>query len=148
MSSSLAPHYLPGRRTRPTNLRPQAVLAARPRPRVSAPMRRYLPLALLVTTLVTVLPALLVAAAAPRGGPLLSAVSGAAAVALSIALATAAAALWKRRAQSRDVLFADLLLWGWVRRSWTEARLSRAHELYESASAAGPRVSIELLTRL
>jgi HD domain len=111
-------------------------------------MRRYLPLALLVTTLVTVLPALLVATAAPRGGPLLSAVSGAGAVALSIAIATGAAALWKRRPQSRDILFADLLLWGWVRRGWTEWRLSRAHELYESASAAGPGVSIELLTRL
>jgi hypothetical protein len=111
-------------------------------------MRRYLPLALLVTTLVTVLPALLVGATAPRGGPLLTAASGAGAVALSIAIATVAAALWKRRPQSRDILFADLLLWGWVRRGWTEWRLSRARELYESASAAGPGVSIELLTRL
>jgi hypothetical protein len=88
-------------------------------------MRRYLPLALLVTTLVTVLPALLVEAAAPRGSPLPTAASGAGAVALSIAIA-AAAAVWKRRPQSRDILFADLLLWGWVRRGWTEWRLSRA----------------------
>jgi hypothetical protein len=89
-------------------------------------MRRYLPLALLVTTLVTVLPALLVEAAAPRGSPLLTAASGAGAVALSIVIATTAAAVWKRRPQSRDILFADLLLWGWVRRGWTEWRLSRA----------------------
>jgi HD-GYP domain-containing protein (c-di-GMP phosphodiesterase class II) len=111
-------------------------------------MLRYLPLALLTTALVTVLPAMLVATVAPRGSPLLTAASSASAVALSIAIATAAAAVWKRHPRSRDILFADLLLWGWARRRWTEWRLSRVHELYESARSAGPGVSIELLTGL
>jgi HD-GYP domain-containing protein (c-di-GMP phosphodiesterase class II) len=111
-------------------------------------MGRYLPLAVLVTGLVTVAPALLVTAIAPRTGPYAMVISGACAVALSIALASAAAAVWKRQPRSRDILFADLLLWGWLRRWWTERGLSRARELYDSACAAGPMVSIELLAGL
>jgi HD-GYP domain-containing protein (c-di-GMP phosphodiesterase class II) len=111
-------------------------------------MRRFLPLALLTTALVTALPAVLVAAIAPRGSPLLLTISGLAAVALSLGLSTAAAALWKRQPRSRDVVFSDLLLWGWLRRCWTERRLSQARDLYESARKSGPAVSIELLTGL
>jgi putative nucleotidyltransferase with HDIG domain len=111
-------------------------------------MWRYLPAAILVTALVTVVPAALAAALAPRRSPFAMVLSGALAVALSIALATAAAALWKRHPRSRDILFADLLLWGWLRRWWTERRLSQARELYDSACRAGPLVSIQLLTGL
>jgi HD-GYP domain-containing protein (c-di-GMP phosphodiesterase class II) len=111
-------------------------------------MRRYLPLAVLLTTLVTIVPAVLVAAVAPRGNALGALLLGAAAVALSISIAAAGAAVWKRQPRSRDVLFADLLLWGWLRRWWTERRLSEARELYESACRAGPLVSIQLLTGL
>jgi HD domain len=111
-------------------------------------MRRYLPLALLTTVLVVVLPALVVSAVVPRGGPILTAGSALAAVALSIAIATAGAALWKRRRRSRDVVFSDLLLWGWLRRCWTERRLSQARGLFDSARKAGPAVSIELVTGL
>ncbi len=111
-------------------------------------MRRYLPLVLLTTTLVTVLPALLVAAAAPRHSPVVIGACEVSAVALSIAIATAGAALWKRQPRSRDIVFADLLLWGWVRRCWTERRLSQARDLYDCARRVGPMVSIELLTGL
>jgi HD-GYP domain-containing protein (c-di-GMP phosphodiesterase class II) len=111
-------------------------------------MGRYLPLAVLVTGLVTVAPALLVTAIAPHNGPYAMVISAVCAVALSMALASAAAALWKRQPRSRDILFADLLLWGWLRRWWTERGLSRARELYDSACAAGPMVSIELLAGL
>jgi HD-GYP domain-containing protein (c-di-GMP phosphodiesterase class II) len=111
-------------------------------------MRRYLPLALLNTALVVVLPAFVVSAVVPPGGPLLTAASGLAAVALSVAIATAAAALWQRQRRSRDVVFSDLLLWGWLHRCWTERRLSQARELFDSARKAGPAVSIELVTGL
>lgn len=111
-------------------------------------MRRFLPLALLTTAVVTVLPAVVVAAVAPRDGPLLLTISGLLAVALSLALSTAAAAAWKRQPRSRDVVFSDLLLWGWLRRCWTERRLSQARDLYDCARKAGPAVSIELLTGL
>jgi HD domain len=115
-----------------------------------APVRlwRYLPVAVLTTGLVIVLPATLVAAIMPRGGVLLMAASAASAVALSTGIASAGAALWKRRPGSRDIVFADLMLWGWLRRCWTERRLSQARSLYDSARKAGPTVSIELLTGL
>jgi hypothetical protein len=111
-------------------------------------MRRYLPLAVLTTALVIVLPGLLVSAIAPRGGPLLMAGSALAAVAVSMVTATAGAALWKRQRRSCDLVFSDLLLWGWLRRCWTERRLSQARDLFDSARKAGPAVSIELVTGL
>jgi putative nucleotidyltransferase with HDIG domain len=111
-------------------------------------MRRYLPLALLTTGLVMVLPAVLVSMTVPRGGVLSIVASGLCAVALSMAIAAAGAALWKRQPHSRDIVFSDLLLWGWIRRCWTERRLSQARELYDSARKSGPAVSIDLLTGL
>jgi HD domain len=109
---------------------------------------RYLPLAIAATGLVTVLPAAIVAALVPRGGLATSLVSAVAAVALALAIARAGAALWKRQPRSRDVVFADLMLWCWLRRYWTERRLSQARELFESARRAGPLVNIELLLGL
>lgn len=91
---------------------------------------------------------MLVTAVVPRGGSLLMAASAASAVAVSVAIASAEAALWKRRRRSRDVVFADLMLWGWLRRCWTERHLARARDLYDSARKAGPSVSIDLLERL
>jgi hypothetical protein len=105
-------------------------------------------LAIFATALVIALPALLVAMTVPRGGVLLIAVSAISAVALSSAFAAIGAAFWKRRGASRDIVFADLMLWGWLRRYWTERRLTRARELYESARKVGARVDIDLLTTL
>jgi HD-GYP domain-containing protein (c-di-GMP phosphodiesterase class II) len=122
-----------------------AVTESRPPPLRT---RRYLPLALLTTALVVVLPAALVSAIVPRGGLLLIAASGLAAVAVSMAIATAGSALWKRQPGSRDIVFADLLLWGWLRRCWAERRLSQARDLFDSARKSGPGVSIELVTGL
>jgi HD-GYP domain-containing protein (c-di-GMP phosphodiesterase class II) len=121
-------------------------LAARRRP---PPIRTgHLPLALLTTALVVLAPPAIVYAAVPRGGLLLIAASGLLAVALSVAIATAGAALWKRHPDSRDLVFADLLLWGWLRRSWADRRLSQARTLFDSARKSGPGISIELLTGL
>ena len=111
-------------------------------------LRRYLPLVALITVSVVVLPVALVNAVMPRGGSLLMAASAASAVAVSVAIASAEAALWKRQRRSRDFVFADLMLWGWLRRCWTERRLAQARDLYDSARKAGPTVSIELLERL
>jgi putative nucleotidyltransferase with HDIG domain len=111
-------------------------------------MGHYLPLALLVTLMVIVVPAVAVSAIVPGGSPLWTAASVVLSVALSMAFATAGAALWMRERHSRDIVFADLLIWGWFRRSLTERRLSQARALYDSARKAGPAVSIELLTGL
>lgn len=109
---------------------------------------RYLPLAVLATASVVVLPGVLVAALVPRGGVLSIAASAILAVAVSLAIASAEASLWARRRRGRDLLFADLMLWGWVRRCWAERGLAQARDLYDSARRAGPTVSIELLERL
>lgn len=116
----------------------------------SAPTRllRYLPLVVLTTASVVVLPAALVVTFVPRGGSLLMVASTASAVAVSVAIASVEAALWTRRSGSRDLVFADLMLWGWSRRCWTERRLAQARALYDSARKAGPAVSIELLEEL
>jgi hypothetical protein len=79
---------------------------------------------------------------------LLMVTSTALAVAVSVAIASAEAALWTRRSGSRDLVFADLMLWGWLRRCWTERRLAQARALYDSARKAGPAVSIKLLEDL
>jgi putative nucleotidyltransferase with HDIG domain len=109
---------------------------------------RYLPLVLFTTASVIVAPAVLVAAFVPRGGSLLMVASTASAVAVSVAIASVEAALWTRRPGSRDLVFADLMLWGWVRRCWTERRLAQARALYDSARKAGLAVGIELLEEL
>lgn len=116
----------------------------------SAPTRllRYLPLVVFTTASVVIAPVVLVAALVPRGGSLLMVASTASAVSVSIAIASTEAALWTRRSGSRDLVFADLMLWGWLRRCWTERRLARARALYDSAKKAGLTVSIELLEDL
>ena len=117
-------------------------------PAAATRLWRYLPLAIVATGLVIVLPAAVVAALIPRAGLAMTLVSAVAAIAISLILAVAGAALWKRQPRSRDVVFADLMLWCWVRRYWSERRLSQARELFESARRAGPRVNIELLLGL
>lgn len=111
-------------------------------------MLSYLPLASAATAIVIVLPALLVAALLPQEGVTMTLLSALLSVAMSIGLAALGAALWKRQPRSRDVVFAELMLWCWVRRCWTERRLSQARELFEAARKAGPRVNIELLLGL
>src|SRR5271170_178876 len=109
---------------------------------------RYLPLVALTTTSIVVLPAVLATVLIPRGSVLALVASVGMAVAVSLAIATAEAGMWKRRRASRDILFADLMLWGWLRRCWTERRLAQARDLYDAAKKAGPTVSIELLASL
>ncbi|MGA9876822.1 MAG: HD-GYP domain-containing protein [Solirubrobacteraceae bacterium] len=115
-----------------------------------APTRllRYLPLVMLTTASVVVLPAVLVVALMPRGSWLLTVASTVLTVVISVAVASVESAIWTRRPGSRDLVFAELLLWGWLRRYWTERRLDRARALYDSITKAGLTVSIELLEGL
>jgi putative nucleotidyltransferase with HDIG domain len=101
-----------------------------PRRRVSG-AERWLPHAVLATTFVVVLPALAVAAMVPPNDPLLLALSIVAAIALSLAAASLGDALWRRIPGSRDLVFADLMLWGWLRRSIAERRLAQAEKLLD-----------------
>jgi putative nucleotidyltransferase with HDIG domain len=114
----------------------------------SVQLLQYLPLALFVTVSVIVLPAVLVAALTPRGGTLAIVASSALAVAGSVTLARVEASIWTRCPGSRDFTFADLMLWGWLRRCWADRRLAHTQALYEASRNAGLTVSIELVEEL
>ncbi|MDQ6835746.1 MAG: HD-GYP domain-containing protein [Actinomycetota bacterium] len=43
---------------------------------------------------------------------------------------------WERKRRSADLLFSDLLLWGWIRRGAMERRLANATRLFPSTSTA------------
>lgn len=109
---------------------------------------RYLPLAVLSTVSVVVLPVMLAALIVPRGGAVSMAASAVAAVSLSIVIAGVESALWKRLSRARDLTFSELMLWGWLRRCWAERGLAERRHLYESAKRIGPTVSIDQLERL
>jgi HD-GYP domain-containing protein (c-di-GMP phosphodiesterase class II) len=69
------------------------------------------------------------------------------AVALSLAFSSAGSAYWRRHARG-DVLFSDLLLWGWLRRRRSERGLARADELLLEAGHADSAREGELLREL
>jgi putative nucleotidyltransferase with HDIG domain len=122
------------------------MLSATTSGRRRAPGReRRLPHALIATTLVVVLPALAVWAIVPRGGLVVLALSVPFGMLLSVAAAGLGGAIWKRTPGSSDVVFADLMLWGWLRRVRAERRLARAETLL-----GGDRHgrSVEVLTEL
>ena len=97
---------------------------------------RYLPHVVVVTALVVVLPIAVVWWL--RAGGVISSpwVCVALALALSLAASIAGGAYWKRRRSPRDLLFSELLLWGWLRRLWIEHQVSKA---IESLSHGKPR---------
>jgi putative nucleotidyltransferase with HDIG domain len=109
---------------------------------------RYLPLVVLTTVALTVLPVEIATAVLPRTGDVPSVIASAAlAIAVAMIVANLAAAGWMRRRASRDILFSELILWGWSRRCWTEWRLRRARAEYESVAKSSPH-AIELLERV
>jgi putative nucleotidyltransferase with HDIG domain len=108
---------------------------------------RYLPLSVGVTLAVTAVPLLAVSQLGPAHGAVSIAVHVLAAVALSTLIARLLAALWTRHEQSSDLVFGDLLLWGWLRRALAERRLdSTTQELAGPPGATADRAA--LLRRL
>jgi putative nucleotidyltransferase with HDIG domain len=121
--------------------------------RARADTTRYLPHAVLATGFVTGLPAVAVWAFLPVGHPALLLASVPLAIAVSVLAAAAGAAFWMRRPGSRDLVFADLMLWGWIRRLLAERRLSEARRVLGlEPGALGPDLPpdrrVEALRRL
>jgi putative nucleotidyltransferase with HDIG domain len=106
---------------------------------------RWLPHAIIATACVVVLPALVVWMVVPRGEPALLALSVPLGMLLSVLAAAVGGALWKRVPGSRDLVFADLMLWGWLRRLRAERRLEQAETLL-GTHAEG--LSVQALTDL
>ena len=92
----------------------------------SAGSRRFLPHAVVATLAVIVVPALLVVALSPLSGIADIVLSALLATGLSVAAGSAGSALWIRLPRSRDIPFADLMLWSWARRVRAERRLAKA----------------------
>jgi putative nucleotidyltransferase with HDIG domain len=71
---------------------------------------------------------------------------------LSLVTCSAAARLWERSDRAGDVLFGDLMIWGWIRRCHQERRLADAASLLGARRAPGATdplsLSIERRTRL
>jgi putative nucleotidyltransferase with HDIG domain len=99
-------------------------------------LARYLPLSVGVTLAVTALPLVVISQLGPARTPLHVALHVVAAVALSVVLARLLAALWERHEQSSDLVFGDLLLWGWARRALAERRLDDATREIETPEIA------------
>ena len=89
----------------------------------------YLPLALFATFLVVGVPLLLVAWLRSSGVVTSVWAGMAIGVAVSLLASYAGGAFWKTRTYSRDILFSDLMLWGWVQRWRGEHRLTAAADV-------------------
>ncbi len=96
---------------------------------MSANALRQLPRVLAATCAVVMIPLLLVKGAAAATGLSSPLLSIGAVVVLSFVVASAGAAYWSRRPGSRDMVFGDLMLWGWLRRIRTERRLAEVCRL-------------------
>jgi putative nucleotidyltransferase with HDIG domain len=108
----------------------------------------YFPRVAIATLVVTVLPGLAAGVLQAAGlvhGWLPSALI---AVALSMVLAAMGSAWWARRPASRDIVFADLMLWGWLRRVRTERRLTSARWLLGRIGELDEDRRVEVLERL
>jgi HD domain len=93
----------------------------------------YAPQVVLATTGVALMPVLLVWAL-ERAGVISSPWTGVAvALGLSLAASVVGSAYWKRRRKPGDLLFSELLVWGWLRRLRVERQLADAVELLDHA---------------
>ena len=108
----------------------------------------YFPRVVLATLVVTVLPGLVAAALQATGTIHGWLPSAGIAVVLSMALAAVGSVWWARRPASRDIVFADLMLWGWLRRVRTERRLASARGLLGRSADLDPARQAALLERL
>ena len=119
----LGPSVCPARargataRIRRVDVDPMSASAGQASLRGGVGLWRYLPLVVAVTLLVTLVPLALVALLGPARTPGAVAAHVLLAMAISIALARLAAALWTRHSASTELVFGDLLIWGWARRA-------------------------------
>jgi HD-GYP domain-containing protein (c-di-GMP phosphodiesterase class II) len=105
-------------------------------PSAPSSAKRFLPHAVVATFVVMVLPALSVSVIHTSSRPWLVVLTVLLAMAMSVAGASVGAAIWKRRPGSKDIVFGDLLLWGWLRRMRAERRLDQAQKIL-GLNAAG-----------
>jgi len=96
----------------------------------------YLPLAVVVTFVVAVCPVLLVWWLRASDAVTSSWVAAGVGAAASFGASYLGGAFWKTRVHSEDILFGELMLWGWVQRWRIERRLAAASDLLGLADGA------------
>src|SRR5918996_5451027 len=106
---------------------------------------RYLPHAVMATLLVVAVPAVAVLGLQARGLANSFVLSVAVGAVLSVVTATGGSALWMRHKGSRDIVFADLMIWGLVRRLRVERYVADMKRLVDAGGnfALGSDVSPE-----
>lgn len=113
---------------------------------------RHLPRVAISTLIIVGCPALTVLALNASGLIASSLLLVAVGVALSIAASQAGAAYWKRRRGPEDLLFAELMVWGWLKRRRFERLLADAERLlgsrHGSVEGLDPSRRARLLERL
>ena len=94
--------------------------------RTNVTARRYFPQVIIATLFVALLPVAIVWLLRARG--VISAVwlCVVLAIVLSLIASYLGSAYWTRRDPPEDVMFSELLLWGWVRRLYLERKLAKA----------------------
>jgi HD-GYP domain-containing protein (c-di-GMP phosphodiesterase class II) len=101
-----------------------------------------------VTLVVAVLPVAIVWALWALGIVTSAWVAAALVAVLALLASLGGAAYWKRRPATGDVLFADLLLWGWLRRARAERRMADAVELLRRSGSEDEAEKLRLLGEL
>jgi HD-GYP domain-containing protein (c-di-GMP phosphodiesterase class II) len=112
----------------------------------SASIRR-LPQAVAATFAVIGIPTLAVSALRASGEVTSLVPLVAVAVVLSVGASYLGAAVWATGKGSGDVLFADLMLWGWARRWWAERQLASAVRLLGLRETDDPPAQLSLSRR-
>jgi HD-GYP domain-containing protein (c-di-GMP phosphodiesterase class II) len=103
---------------------------------------------IVVTLVVAVLPVAIVWALWGLGIVTSAWVAAPLVVGLALLASLGGAAYWKRRPATGDVLFADLLLWGWLRRARAERRMADAVELLRRSGSDDEAEKLRLLGEL
>ncbi len=98
---------------------------------------RYLPQVILATLFVGVMPVVVVWELRGRGAVSSLWVCVVLAVALALGASSVGGAYWQRRPHSLDVTFAELMLWGWLRRLRIERRVADVTGLLGLAETGG-----------
>jgi hypothetical protein len=115
---------------------------------------RYLPHAIVATLFVAAVPAVAVITLQRNGLASSFVLSMALGAILSVAMATGGSALWMRHRGSRDIVFADLMIWGLVRRLRVERYVADMKRLVDGGgsftlgSDVTPERQIDVLTAL
>jgi putative nucleotidyltransferase with HDIG domain len=109
---------------------------------------RELPMVVVATAAVTVLPALLATRLLPSGHAPALVLSTVVAMALAAIITRLGAAAWSRKPGAPDLLFADLMLWSWLRRRWAERRLAVAQRRVLALDAVTTGMPLGALTRM